>query len=190
VARIMNSWCRFGIVCLTLSAVGCGNSRPAQEPPQTVEAEHSADLEPFLRSYFETWSRGDMEGYRDHFHEQAMIYLVKNGRVLVAMPRDPFVDGQEAARSSSEAPGVETMTSFTADEDRHAATVNAQWELIEGEERTVGVDRFTLIRDHQWSWKIVALVYYATGRGRASSSGDERSQPPREAPGPQKRSSE
>lgn len=162
-------------LALAALALGCGNNRQPQAPGDASEPEpeHSADLEPFLRSYFATWSRGDMDGYRDHFHERATIYMVKSGRVLVAIPRDPFVDGQEAARSRSENPGVERMTSFTVDEDRQAATVNAQWELIEGDERTVGVDRFTLIRDQEWSWKVITLVYYATGHGRAASAAEQ-----------------
>lgn len=163
-------------VILIVTMIGCSNGRQTQEPQDAAPPDYSADLEPFLRSYFATWSRGDMDGYRDHFHERAMIYMVKSGRVLVAIPRDPFVEGQEASRERSENPGVETMTSFTVDEDRQAATVNAQWELIEGEERTVGVDRFTLIRDDEWNWKIITLVYYATGHGRASpeEEGEER----------------
>ncbi len=107
-----------------------------------------------------------MDGYRSHFHGDATIYLVKNGRVMMAMRRDPFVEGQQAARERAEDPGVEIMTAFTVDEDRYAATVNADWELTQGDEIAVGVDRFTLIRDHQWQWKIVALVYYATGERR------------------------
>ena len=148
---------------------GCSSNQPAQSETSNsgaTSADYSADLEPFLRSYFATWSRGDMEGYRSHFHPDATIYLVRGGRVRTSLRRDPFVDGQQAARDRSEDPGVEIMTAFTADEDRYAAAVNADWELTQGEDVHVGVDRFTLIRDEQWQWKVVTLVYYSTGRSR------------------------
>ncbi len=157
-------------VCLGL---GCSSSCSSNEPPPDcppAAGDHSnlsADLEPFLRSYFATWSRGDMEGYRSHFHRDATIYLVKNGKVIMSMRRDPFVDVQKSARESSEDPGVEVMTKFTANEDRYAASVDADWELTHDDEVAVGVDRFTLIRDEQWNWKIISLTYYVTGRSRA-----------------------
>jgi len=138
-------------------------------PPAEPEPEISVDIEPFLTSYFATWSAGDMEGYRDHFHPRAVISLVKSGRIISSLPRDPFVAGQKASREHSEHPGIERMTSFHADEDRQAATVRAEWELVQGEERTIGVDRFTLIRDEQWQWKIISLLFYSTDRGRSDS---------------------
>ncbi len=150
-------------------AAACSNGASAP-PPTPARADVSADLEPFLTSYFATWSRGDMEGYRDHFHPKAVIYLVKGGQVLSALSRDPFVDGQRASQEAGQ-PGVETMTSFRADEDRQGATVMAEWELINGDRTTVGIDRFTLIRDEEWHWKIISLTFYATGRGRLREGG-------------------
>ena len=165
-----------GFVLVALAGVmlgaGCSNDRPQPEAGSHAVPDHSklsADLEPFLTSYFATWSKGDMEGYRAHFHPDATIYLSEDGRVLMALKRDPFVDSQVAARASSDDPGVEVMTSFTADEDRYAATANVQWELTHDEEVAVGVDRFTLFRDEQWSWKILSLVYYVTGRSRVAT---------------------
>lgn len=161
------------IVAIVVVAIstGCSSQEDQGQESQTsesVEPEVSADLEPFLTSYFATWSAGDMDGYKNHFHPRAMIYLIKSGDVLSAMPRDPFVDGQESVRAGSKNPGVEKMTAFEAQEDRVAAVVTADWELIQGNERTVGVDRFTLMRDEQWRWKIISLLFYTTGRGEAS----------------------
>lgn len=157
------------IVAMVIAAVStaCSTREEQDEqsqPSESAEPEVSADLEPFLASYFATWSAGDMDAYKDHFHPRAMIYLIKSGEVLTAMPRDPFVDGQEAVRAGSKNPGVEKMTSFEAQEDRVAASVTAEWELVQGDERTVGVDRFTLMRDEQWRWKIISLLFYSTGR--------------------------
>jgi hypothetical protein len=52
------------------------------------------------------------------------------------------------------------MTSFSADEDKKAATVSAQWVLMKGEKKQKGVDRFTIIRNLRGEWKIVSLVWY------------------------------
>lgn len=158
-------------VFIAVISIGCSSreEQGEQQPATSDEPEVSADLEPFLTSYFASWSEGDMETYKNHFHQRAMIYLIKSGEVQTAMPRDPFVDGQEAVRAGSKNPGVEKMTAFEAQEDRVAAAVTADWELIQGNERTVGVDRFTLIRDEQWHWKIISLLFYSTGRGEVSS---------------------
>lgn len=160
-------------VAMVAASAACSSRREASEPDAAAPApapEISADLEPFLTSYFGSWSAGDMDGYRDHFHPDAMIYFVEKGRVVVGLPREPFVKGQRDARASSDNPGVEKMTAFRADEDRDAATVAAEWELVEGDESTVGVDRFTLIRDEQWRWKILSLVFYSTGHGTVAPS--------------------
>lgn len=152
------------------SACSNDSSRPQPTCPDTDHSNLSADLEPFLKSYFGTWSRGDMDGYRDHFLPEATIYLVKSGRVIMDMRRDPFVDGQRRARASSGDPGVEVMTGFKAHEDRYAATVYADWELTHDDEVSVGVDLFTLVRDDEWEWKIISLTYYVTDRARAAGN--------------------
>lgn len=148
------------------AAAGCSSRSQPVDPPDCPEPEVSADLEPFLESYFASWSRGDMDAYRDHFLPEATIFMIRSGEVMMAMPRDPFVEGQRQVRARSAHPGVERMTSFTADEDRQAAAATVQWELVQGEERTMGVDRFTLIRDERWQWKIISLTFYSTDRGR------------------------
>lgn len=157
-------------VAIAIVAVAACSSRREPSAPDAAPPAISADLEPFLTSYFGSWSAGDMDGYRDHFHPDAMIFFTEKGRVVARLPRDPFVEGQRDARASSDHPGVEKMTAFRADEDRDAATVVAEWELVEGDETTVGVDRFTLIRDEQWRWKILSLVFYSTGHGTVAPS--------------------
>lgn len=157
------------MVVMTIAALagGCTSSEVAQEAEARSDQDHtdlSADLEPFLTSYFATWSGDDMEGYRSHFLPDATIYLVKSGQIIMDMRRDPFVDVQKVARQRSGDPGVEVMTGFRAHEDRVAATVSADWELTQADEVAVGVDLFTLIRDEEWHWKIITLTYYVTGR--------------------------
>ena len=147
------------VLVLVCCCAGCSS---ASGPARTNTRKLSPDLEPFLRSYFATWSAGDMRAYKEHFCKDAVITFVKDGRVDSSLPRDRFVMLQKAARARSKEKAVERMTSFTADEDAHAATVVARWELTKGERTKCGVDRFTLIRDERGRWKIVSLVFYLT----------------------------
>ncbi len=147
--------------------LACTISCTSPSPPGTAATQNlSPDLEPFLRSYFATWSAGEMRRYSDHFHRKAVITFIKDGEVDSSLPRDRFVMLQTAARARLKGKSVERMTSFTADEDERAATVVAQWELTKGtgdvKKVSRGVDRFTLMRDERGKWKIAALVFYET----------------------------
>ncbi len=144
------------VACLA----GCRGAPPGDAPAPAA----SADLEPFLRSYFASWSAGDMAAYGSHFDERARIALLRDGRLVYAMERDRFVAGQAVLQSKAATRAVERMTSFTADEDGKAAAVTARWTLERGAETKTGVDRFTLVRDERGKWKIVSLVFYADGR--------------------------
>jgi len=125
-----------------------------------------AALEKFLESYFATWSAGDMKAYGEHFHEYAVVTVLRDGRAAPWTARDRFVDGQRVIRERSAERIVERMTSYVADIDAHAATVVAQWELTRGAgvdaHVTRGVDRFTLVKNEAGEWRIVALVFYST----------------------------
>ena len=154
---------RLMVPALAACILSCTSPAP---PGRPAARPLSPDLEPFLRSYFASWSEGDMRRYGDHFHQKAVITFVKDGEVDSSLPRDRFVMLQTAARARSKGKSVERMTSFTADEDERAATVVAQWELTrgtgDGKEVERGVDRFTLMRDGRGKWKIAALVFYET----------------------------
>ena len=66
-----------GIATLTVSMSGC---REPSSPAEATE-KRSPDLKPFIESYFDTWSKGQMDGYRDHFHPRAVVTFVSDGRV-------------------------------------------------------------------------------------------------------------
>ena len=159
------------LLALALSAGFAANCSPARQPAgpcpdASPPARVSDDLEPFLTSYFSSWSSGDMGGYRGHFHDDAIILFIDGGDVRARMPLEPFVDEQASMQREPETRAVERMTGFRADEDRHAATVTVDWLLERGEQRQRGVDRFTLIRDRGGRWRIAALIFYVTDRGR------------------------
>jgi len=145
---------------LAFSLVGCRTGVGPREDATgaNVERRISSDLRPFLESYFATWSSGDMKGYKSHFDDWATVTFIDKGKVVLAMPRDMFVDLQAQLKTTGTK--VERMTSFTADEDDAAATVTAKWLLENGREKVTGVDRFTLIRSSDGSWKIISLLFY------------------------------
>jgi hypothetical protein len=142
---------------LCLSSYACSASDDSASDHES-EPKMSADLEPFLNNYFATWSAGNLEGYKAHFHENACIATVADGHIMLAMGRDEFAQYQEHAIQGRNL--TERMTSFTADEDDVAATVTAVWALDDGARTTTGIDRFTLIRDRMGHWKIVSLLFY------------------------------
>ena len=78
----------------------CILSCTSPAPPGTAAKKAvSPDLEPFLRSYFATWSEGDMRRYGDHFHRKAVITFVRDGEVDSSLPPDRFVMLQTAIRA-------------------------------------------------------------------------------------------
>ena len=101
-----------------------------------------------------------MDAYKSHFDPSARIALIEDGRVLVALDRDPFVAEQARIVAASSVRMTEHMTSFAAEADETAAQVAAGWELRKGSETSTGVDRFTLIRDPEGRWKIIYLAFY------------------------------
>ena len=150
-------------VMLVLVLFSCGADTTGQQGFTKVDENRkiSPDLKPFLESYFATWSSGDMEGYKSHFHESATVTLIEKGKVLLSMPRDKFVQFQAEMVSPTDTTKVERMTSFTAEEDGNAATVTARWLLEIGGKKITGVDRFTLIRASDGGWKIISLLFYS-----------------------------
>lgn len=129
-------------------------------PEQAMKRKISPDLRPFLESYFSSWSKRDIEAYKSHFHESAVIVFIENSQVRRVQSLDAFIRDQGNFLSSVTESIGEQMTSFTADDDNKAATVSAQWVLKKGGKRQKGVDRFTIIRSLGGDWKIVSLVWY------------------------------
>lgn len=114
----------------------------------------------FLESYFRVWSAGDVPKYQSHFDDSARIAFAQNGQVVECQELEPFIRQQAKILGAAKGSLVERMTSFHAQSDTTTAHVTAHWELTNGSEKTIGVDRFTLLRDPQGQWKILYLVFY------------------------------
>jgi hypothetical protein len=147
-----------GAVVCALAALSAYyvTSRPGQLTEEGIRK--------FTESYFTVWSNGDMAAYREHFAAAARIAYVQDRAVVKVMERDPFVDQQAEAIAKAGVKMIERMTSFSVDTDGTGAQVTADWELKRGNEITVGVDRFTLIRAPDGLWKIVFLLFYERAR--------------------------
>jgi hypothetical protein len=126
----------------------------------TARAQASDDLKKFLDTYFSTWSAQDMKGYQSHFHANAQVIYVQEGRVTSALGREAFIEQQTLCHQSANVRMTEKMTSCDVLEDEKAASVSARWELKKGDKAVTGTDRYTVIRDPAGEWKIVSLVFY------------------------------
>jgi hypothetical protein len=150
----------FGVLgVFTIALFACAPAENTAEIEAGTNAV-SADIEPFLETYFASWSANDMETYRSSFDESAVVLFVRDGEVRSALRLNDFMDQQAGYLAGVEGPVSERMTFFSAAEDSQASTVMVRW-LYEGEgETSTGTDRFTLIRAPDGAWKIAALVWY------------------------------
>lgn len=150
----------------TAPSISASGALPATEKPERPEAvlqtrtKASESLDAFLHSYFQSWSSGEMEAYRAHFHPQARIYVLRAGRIVSAQDLPEFAAEQERLVREAATPMRETLERYEVHEDVAAASVTAEWKLVKGAEVDRGVDRFTIIRGSSGSWQIVALVFY------------------------------
>ncbi|WP_372366563.1 nuclear transport factor 2 family protein [Candidatus Uabimicrobium sp. HlEnr_7] len=121
----------------------------------------SHDIEPFLNKYFTSWSNNNMQVYSSLFHEKAVIIYIKNGTINKKQNLNTFVKGQSTYLAKEVGNVRETMTSFTAKEDKKSASVVVKWLFEEkGHPPETGIDHFLLIRNKEKQWKIASLVWY------------------------------
>ena len=128
---------------------------------QKSSSAYPPDLEPFLKSYFSSWSAGNFKAYEAHFHRNARIYYVNSQR-SIEMDSDlkTFIAQQIEVRANASARLSEKMTKFSGNVDDRAASLETKWELLNGSSKRTGIDRFTLIRDESGKWKILSLLFY------------------------------
>ncbi|MCZ7647282.1 MAG: nuclear transport factor 2 family protein [Planctomycetota bacterium] len=128
--------------------------------PAGMQVQASDALAAFLKSYFQSWSDGNMAAYRAHFHPQARICFVNAGKVLYALDAEEFLAQQEKLVKESKVPMEERILKSVVQEDAQAASAVVHWELLKGEQRSTGVDRFTLMRSAEGPWTITSLMFY------------------------------
>ena len=155
---------RWAVFLALGTIVAAGAALTVYYAPGRPNSATEEGIRQFAESYFAVWSDGDMAAYREHFVPSAQIALVADGQVVRVVERDPFVAQQAEGIVKAGVKMTERMTSFSVNTDGTAALVTADWELRRGSQITVGVDRFTLIRDPHGLWKIAFLLFYERDR--------------------------
>jgi len=141
-----------GSLLLSLFFLSCG-------PPPEAHPEEPA-VRAFLTRYFSTWSSQDMEGYGDCFHESARItYLPDTGPPRTDTLTD-FLYGQRMGHKTSPDPMSEVADTMHIQMDGRAAIARVSWTLTKAQQKTTGIDHFSLIKTPA-GWKIIHLLFYA-----------------------------
>jgi hypothetical protein len=152
--------------CLALVVVqACPGGSPNRDTAAAAvntgnRDESSGAIAEFLDSYFSSWSDANLEVYAAHFHPDATIKFIDDGEVELSLGLTGFIDMQAQVIADAESPMREKMTSCEVRERDGVAWVGADWELVQGQNTTTGVDHFLLVQDETGAWKIISLVYY------------------------------
>ena len=133
------------------------NSPTAPSTPRAKE-----EVTAFLHHYFKTWSDQDMDGYAACFHETARITWLPEGK---GEPRfdslSDFLHGQRLSHQTAAEPMRETADHIEILMDDRAALARVQWTLVKGNNRTTGIDHFSLAHTPS-GWRITHLLVYST----------------------------
>jgi Putative lumazine-binding len=115
----------------------------------------------FLENYFRTWSNQDMDGYASCFQDSARITFVTDAKgTLHTETLSDFLHGQRMGHKTATEPMRETADSMIVHSDDRAAIARVPWTLIKGNQRSTGIDHFSLIKTPA-GWKIVHLLFYS-----------------------------
>jgi hypothetical protein len=143
---------RLGPLLLACCLLGCAPA-PEHHPDETA-------VRAFLTRYFSTWSAQDMAGYGDCFHESARItYLPLSGPPRTDSLTD-FLYGQRMGHKTSPDPMTEVADAMHIQMDDRAAIARVSWTLTKAQQKTTGIDHFSLIKTPA-GWKIIHLLFYA-----------------------------
>ncbi|MEO6845815.1 MAG: nuclear transport factor 2 family protein [Chthoniobacterales bacterium] len=127
----------------------------------SLEAGPDADsIREFIGRYFNTWSVKDMTGYGGCFDSSAMVYFIKDGRVVLRQDKPDFISGQTEAVIRGPA-SEEHPESIQIMAEGDLAYARVYWKMTRGSLVKRGYDHFTLLRTTQ-GWKIIALTFYET----------------------------
>jgi ketosteroid isomerase-like protein len=116
----------------------------------------------FIDTYFQTWSRQDMEGYRNCFHPEAVIYFIDANGVPQGTALERFIDGQRLVHAGSGAPMREIPLSKSIEIDGNVARALVRWKLFNDGGEEVGTDYFSLVKT-KTGWRIVSLMFRKDG---------------------------
>lgn len=151
------------VLALVLATLGLGGGyvwgvRSAEAKAVTPAEGETAQVEAFIRNYFNTWSNQDLAGYGACFHPGARIWYVPPGGRTESLALAPFLDTQKAAHANSPVRMKEYPLEMKIELRNGLANVWVYWELAEGEKLTRGYDFYTLVQVGG-QWRILSLVF-------------------------------
>ncbi|MCB1178456.1 MAG: nuclear transport factor 2 family protein, partial [Leptospiraceae bacterium] len=117
------------------------------------------NLENRIDSYFKTWSAGNLQAYKNHFHETAIIhYKSRYSGAFVKEELKQFINNQELAIKSSE-----KMREFPLSKkiviQGDTADAIVRWKLVSQDREDTGYDHFIWVKTKN-GWKILYLFFY------------------------------
>ncbi len=124
-----------------------------------LQANDHIIVEKKIDQYFQTWSNGDMVGYKNCFHENAVIQYKSRGSGLYQTESlENFVNGQASAIAQSEKMTEVPLSKKVTIQDGTAHAI-VRWKLTAGSRISKGYDHFIWTKtDH--GWKILYLYFY------------------------------
>jgi hypothetical protein len=111
-----------------------------------------------ITEYFSSWSKPDMQAYKNCFHPKASVYFIDKSGNPHHYLLDEFIAGQTNAHLMAPKPMSERPTHSSIEVRGWIAHAVVRWELIRGSKSETGTDYFTFIKTDQ-GWKILTLVF-------------------------------
>jgi ketosteroid isomerase-like protein len=124
-----------------------------------LQADDKIVVEKKIDHYFQTWSDGDMVGYKNCFHENAVIqYKSRGSGSYQTESLENFVDGQASAIAHSEKMTEIPLSKKITIQDGTAHAI-VRWKLTSGSRVSQGYDHFIWTKTNT-GWKILYLYFY------------------------------
>lgn len=154
VRRFLLSFRFFGSLCIFLLLLGLSACKsPRQTHPEADQ------IRSLIHTYFETWSKPDMEAYGKCFDTQARVYFKTKDHFIVAQSLIDFLHGQKMGHLEAKDKMVEVPNEIEILMDDQGAQAYVTWTLTKGKEVTTGVDLFTFVKTAS-GWKIITIIFY------------------------------
>ena len=142
-------WFCFSAIFLLSTGLAWG--QPGTETDQRL-------LDNLISAYFSSWSKPDMQAYKDCFHPQASIFYLNKSGNFHRYRLDEFVAGQERAHLTGPKPLTEKPTKITRSVQSRLGQAEVRWQLQQGSATVTGTDYFIFVKTDA-GWKIISLVF-------------------------------
>ena len=125
------------------------------EPGKTAE---EMALDNLISVYFTSWSKPDMQAYKDCFHPQASVYFIDGSGNPHPYQLEEFLAGQARVQLGSRKPLSERPTKTSLAVGGRLGQAEVRWELQRDSTKATGTDYFIFVKTGT-GWKILSLAY-------------------------------